>query len=211
MKTFQDVGTFVEYTAEQRAGSPYINVTFKATDGPLTGKTVTRGNFATSVDKTALSTIKSLTEGETITLTLTAKEGKDGKTYRNLTNVEKGTKVNSKATKNTDYNDRAARGQALNLAMQVAIAEGRAHDDEYILSLIPRMTALGETVQGGSNASDTNKVSGGSKNTASGTGNSQSNTAKRSSSAGTTKSTSSTATGQTSPSSIDIDDIIGAL
>lgn len=47
----------------------------------------------------------------------------------------------------TDFNTRAARGQALNLAMQLAIAQGKSDDDDYILSLIPRMLKLGAAAQ----------------------------------------------------------------
>jgi len=53
-----------------------------------------------------------------------------------------------KVAKN-DYNDRAAKGQALNLAVSFAIAEGKQNDDAYILSLVPRMIKLGEAVQNG--------------------------------------------------------------
>lgn len=53
----------------------------------------------------------------------------------------------SSRSSSSDFNTRAARGQALNLAMQIAIAEGKAHDHDYVLSLIPNLLKLSESVQ----------------------------------------------------------------
>lgn len=46
-----------------------------------------------------------------------------------------------------DYNERAARGQALNLATHQAISEGKGLDKDYIVSLIPFYLDLSNTIQ----------------------------------------------------------------
>jgi len=46
-----------------------------------------------------------------------------------------------------DYNERAAKGQALNLAMSVAIAEGKQNDLRFILQQVARFLELSNTIQ----------------------------------------------------------------
>lgn len=164
-QVYNDLGTFVSVERIERAGKPYFTISFSPTSGPMAGKTMQRGGFASAL-KNSIDTIKSLREGDDVTLLVTLNKVGD-KTYRNLVGVEtghikqasapkksftprsQGTNENYGKTYKNDYNDRAAKGQALNLAMQVAIAEGKVGDDNYILSLVPRMLALGEAVQSG--------------------------------------------------------------
>lgn len=152
MPTYNNQATFVKLEKTKRANHAYVGVVHTPQTGPLAGKEITVGNFVSNLNSEIIDTMKSLTEGETITLHV---EQPEGTKFRNLTGVTRGvvkaTKKTSSSTKptNTDYNDRAAKGQALNLAMKVAISEGKAHDDSYILSLIPRMMKLGEGVQNG--------------------------------------------------------------
>lgn len=174
-QVYNDLGTFVSVAKIERAGKPYLNIEFTPSTGPMAGKVMTRGGFADSL-KNSVETIKSLREGDDVTLNVTLNKVGD-KTYRNLVGVEaghvqqasspkksfpskpRGTSENYGKTYKNDYNDRAAKGQALNLAMQVAIAEGRASDDNYILSLIPRMIKLGEAVQSGETSVTTDSSS----------------------------------------------------
>jgi len=146
MATFNNIASFVRIEKLKRGNSPYVQVIHIPNSGPLAGKEVGVGNFATRFDKPTIDVLKSLKEGDIITLEV---EQPEGTKFRNLMDVTKGEKKKFAKAASGDYNDRAAKGQALNLAMQVAIAEGRAHDDEYILSLIPRMLKLGEEVQNG--------------------------------------------------------------
>lgn len=152
MPTYNNQATFVKLEKTKRAGHAYVGVVHTPQTGPLAGQEITVGNFVSNLNSEIIDTMKSLTEGETVTLHV---EQPDGTKFRNLTGVTRGivkaARKPSSFTKttNTDYNDRAAKGQALNLAMQVAISEGKAHDDNYILSLIPRMIKLGEGVQNG--------------------------------------------------------------
>ena len=155
-KVYNDTGTFVRYEKIQRANKPYVNVIYSPTSGPLAGQEVARGGFADSL-KASAEVIKAMAEGDDITLKVTLNK-KGEKTYRNLVGVEKGIQAQPKFQKSRsftktdnkgDYNDRAAKGQALNLAFQLAAAQGRAEDDAYILSLVPRMLTLGEKVQNG--------------------------------------------------------------
>lgn len=146
MATFNNIASFVRIEKLKRGNSPYVQVIHIPSSGPLAGKEVGVGNFLTKFDNAALYVLKSLKEGDIITLEV---EQPEGTKFRNLMGVTKGEKKQFAKAASGDYNDRAAKGQALNLAMQVAIAEGQAHDDEYILSLVPRMLKLGEEVQNG--------------------------------------------------------------
>lgn len=49
-----------------------------------------------------------------------------------------------------DYNIRAAKGQAFNLAVNQAVAEGKQKDTKYIYSLFIRYYELGQLIQGAS-------------------------------------------------------------
>ena len=143
---YQDTGEFVR--TELSADKKRLTLIFKPVDGKLRGKEVIRSNFVSALDSKTISTVKELKAGDHVTIGITLNK-KGDITYRNFVSVEPGlSETKTTATKTSDYNDRAAKGQALNLAMQIAIAEGRQHDTDYILSLIPAMISLGETVQG---------------------------------------------------------------
>jgi len=160
---YNDLGTFVSLEKLERAGKPYVQVIFKPTSGPMAGNEMKRGAFYDSI-KNYANTLKQLREGDDVTLKVTVNES-GGKKYRNLVGVELGHVAQAKKSFNSnpgggtnnnygkvaknDYNDRAAKGQALNLAVTFAIAEGKQDDDAYILSLVPRMIKLGESVQNG--------------------------------------------------------------
>lgn len=146
-QVFKDVGNFV--SKELSADKKRLIVTFQPTSGKLAGKDVVRSSFVSALDSEVITTIKSLKEGDPITIDIAINKVGD-KTYRNLVAIRNGHEQTVTSSKKTggDYNDRAAKGQALNLAMQIAIAEGKQHDTDYILSLIPAMISLGETVQG---------------------------------------------------------------
>ena len=162
---YHDLGTFVSLEKIERAGKPYVQVVFKPNSGPMQGNEMKRGAFYDSI-KNYANTLKQLREGDDVTLKVTVNEV-GGKKYRNLVGVELGHVAQPKKAgggfsggggnsnfgkqAKTDYNDRAAKGQALNLAMTVAIAQGKFDDDAYILSLVPRMIKLGEAVQNGTN------------------------------------------------------------
>jgi len=168
---YNDLGTFVSLEKLERAGKPYIQVIFKPTSGPMAGNEMKRGAFYDSI-KNYANTLKQLREGDKVTLKVTVNEV-GGKKYRNLVGVELGHVAQAKKSfssptgsnnnygkvAKTDYNERAAKGQALNLAVTFAIAEGKQNDDDYILSLIPRMIKLGESVQNGDYKKSTTSVS----------------------------------------------------
>lgn len=48
-----------------------------------------------------------------------------------------------------DYNLRAAKGQAFNLAVHQAISEGKAGDNKFIFSAYTRFYNLGQLLQSG--------------------------------------------------------------
>lgn len=48
---------------------------------------------------------------------------------------------------NQDFSQRAARGQAYNLAVQTAIADGKGHDNEYIVKQFLRHLQFAALVQ----------------------------------------------------------------
>lgn len=125
-----------------------------------TGEAWKKSAFADSL-KNCKNVLTSLRPGDAITLELTI----NGQ-YKNLAGVIAGHVENPnkipfgdaaksggtpsfgvKKSTGNDYNERAAKGQALNLAMNFAIAEGKGMDDAYILSLLPRMLKLGEAAQ----------------------------------------------------------------
>ena len=158
---FHDLVTFVSaYPVKKMARGVEkagIEIAYKIGDGSRhKGEPWKKSAFADSL-KGCKNVLQSLREGDLITLELTVNGN-----YKNLAGVIAGhidnpnliTKAGqnnsnqsfAKASK-SDYNERAAKGQALNLAFQVAIAEGKQNDDAYILSLIPRMLKLGEVVQ----------------------------------------------------------------
>lgn len=142
-KTYQDLGTFL--SAELSDDKKRILVHFSPTTGNYAGKQFTRSAFVTSLDDITRQTIKTLTQGDPVTID-TIVNGK----FRNLQGITKGhKKVSNYVAKpqNNDYNQRAARGQALSLATNLAIAEGKGHDNEYILSQVARFLTLSETVQ----------------------------------------------------------------
>lgn len=170
---YHDLGTFVSLEKIERAGKPYVQVVFKPSSGPMQGNEMKRGAFYDSI-KNYANTLKQLREGDDVTLKVTVNES-GGKKYRNLVGVElghvaqpkksfsggsSGSNSNFGKQVKTDYNDRAAKGQALNLAMTVAIAQGKFDDDAYILSLVPRMIKLGEAVQNGTNIESKSSVVG---------------------------------------------------
>lgn len=149
-KGVEKPGIEIAYTPVRRDGKPHQ------------GAPWTKSAFADSL-KNCKNVLTSLREGDAITLELTI----NGQ-YKNLAGVIAGhvenpnliTKASSggsstpsfgvKKSGGNDYNERAAKGQALNLAFQVAIAQGRVDDDAYILSLLPRMLKLGEAAQNAS-------------------------------------------------------------
>lgn len=145
-KVYQDVGTFV--SAEMSPDKKRVIVKFTPTTGKFAGQEFSRSAFVTALDETSRSTIKSLAEGEPITID-TVVNGN----FRNLQGITKGHKEIKKSfkstgqTSNNDYNQRAARGQALTLATQFAIAAGKGDDDSFILSQVGRFLNLSETVQ----------------------------------------------------------------
>lgn len=146
-QVFKDVGNFV--SKELSEDKKRLIITFQPISGKLAGKDVVRANFVSALDSEVIKTVKSLKEGDPITLDIIIKKV-GGNTHRNFIAVRNGHEQTVTSSKKTggDYNDRAAKGQALNLAMQIAIAEGKQHDTDYILSLVPTMISLGETVQG---------------------------------------------------------------
>jgi hypothetical protein len=174
-QVYHDLGTFVAARTldknTKNGVKKYVEIQYKPTTGPKAGEIFTRGAFADSL-KNSVNTLKALREGDELTLKVTINEVGDKK-YRNLQAVVQGhiaapksapsggTSYSSNAggIAKGDYNTRAARGQALNLAMTVAIAEGRQSDDAYILSLVPRMIKLGEAVQNDTNIESTASVS----------------------------------------------------
>jgi hypothetical protein len=164
---FHDLVTFVSVKPIKKMArgeeKPGIEIAYKIGDGSKhKGAPWTKNAFADSL-KNCKNVLTSLREGDPITLELTVNGN-----YKNLAGVIAGHIDNpnkvpygdaakkttgggqsfAKVAK-TDYNERAAKGQALNLAMTAAISQGRGADDNYILSLIPRMLALGEAVQNG--------------------------------------------------------------
>lgn len=170
---FDDLGVFVSANLISRntknGAKPYIEVLYTPVlSGGKTyqGEPYKRGAFQDSL-KGSQSALTSLREGDAVTLKVVL----NGK-FRNLVGVQAGhvdTPHRSPSTSRvssgsfspapkTDYNERAAKGQALNLAMTVAISEGKATDDSYILSLVPRMLALGEAVQNGNTQPPTSGV-----------------------------------------------------
>ena len=82
------------------------------------------------------------TKATNITVDVLAKEVKKEDKYAG----NSGTAIKSS---NPDFNTRAARGQALNLAVSVAIADGKHADDSYILGQVARFIVLGAQVQAG--------------------------------------------------------------
>ena len=175
---YHDLGVFVAArTVDKNTKNgvkKYVEIQYKPTTGPKAGEVFTRGAFADSL-KNSVNTLKALREGDQITLKVTINEVGDKK-YRNLQAVVQGhvsapksessgfsastsTNSNYGKTAKNDYNTRAAKGQALNLAMNVAIAQGKFDDDAYILSLVPRMVKLGEAVQNDTNIESTASVS----------------------------------------------------
>ena len=62
--------------------------------------------------------------------------------------------VHQSVIKKDDYSTRAAKGQALNLAVSIAIAEKKHMDDNYILAQVDRFLELGEKVQIGNMEED---------------------------------------------------------
>lgn len=153
---FQDLGTFV--SAEMSPDKKRVIVKFSPTTGKFAGQEFSRSAFITSLDSTTRETIKSLTAGEAVTID-TVKNGN----YRNLKGISKGHKKIEKklaSSGNNDYNQRAARGQALTLATQFAISVGKGDDDTFILSQVGRFLNLSETVQ---EAKDVNTINQGSQ------------------------------------------------
>jgi hypothetical protein len=169
---FHDLVTFVSVKPVKKMArgveKPGIEIAYTPIykDGRAhTGAPWTKSAFADSL-KNCKNVLTSLREGDAITLELTI----NGQ-YKNLAGViaghiENPNRVPTKIATNlvgertpmpgvrksggNDYNERAAKGQALNLAMNKAIAEGRGDDDAYILSQIPRMLKLGEAAQNAS-------------------------------------------------------------
>lgn len=126
------------------------------------GKEITDFVFGSTLkaNPTLADILKSLKPGDPIK---TQKE-KKGK-YTNLVAVYRDDGTSSKSTgtrhtssSNVDFNTRAARGQALNLAVTVAVAEGKHNDDSFILSQIDRFIKLGEMVQRGDSVKSAEKV-----------------------------------------------------
>ena len=165
---FHDLVTFVSVKPVKKMArgveKPGIEIAYLIGDGSKhKGAPWTKNAFADSL-KGCKNVLTSLREGDPITLELTVNGN-----YKNLAGViaghienpnkipfgnaatsSGGSTTPSFGKPKTDYNERAAKGQALNLAFNVAISEGRGNDDNYILSLVPRMLALGEAVQNGS-------------------------------------------------------------
>jgi hypothetical protein len=160
---FHDLVTFISAKPIKKMArgveKPGIEIAYKIGDGSKhRGEPWTKNAYADSL-KHCQNVLQSLREGDLITLELTVNGN-----FKNLAGVIQGHIDNpnklpigggqqsnsnssfAKPVKN-DYNERAAKGQALNLAFQVAIANGKVDDDAYILSLIPRMLKLGEAVQ----------------------------------------------------------------
>jgi hypothetical protein len=163
---FHDLITFVSVKPVKKLArgveKPGIEIAYTPIykDGRAhTGAPWTKSAFADSL-KGCKNVLTSLREGDAATLELTI----NGQ-YKNLAGVIAGHVENPnrvpmkgatssgtpsfgvKKSGGNDYNERAAKGQALNLAMTVAIAQGKFDDDAYILSLIPRMLKLGEAAQ----------------------------------------------------------------
>ena len=165
---FHDLVTFVSVSPIKKMArgveKPGIEIAYIPIykDGRAhTGEAWKKRAYADSL-KNCKNVITSLRPGDAITLELTF----NGQ-FKNLAgviagHVENPNRVPMKGAESggtpsfgvkksgNDYNERAARGQALNLAMTVAIAEGRGADDAYILSLLPRMLNLGEQAQNAS-------------------------------------------------------------
>ena len=222
---FDDLGTFVSANLVSRntknGAKPYIEVLYnpKLSGGKVyKGEPYRRGAFQDSL-KSSQNVLTSLREGDPITLKVVL----NGK-FRNLVGVETGhpetphrspsasrIAATTQAPK-TDYNERAAKGQALNLAMTIAISEGRASDDSYILSLVPRMLALGEAVQNGnsqlSTTTTTTQFQGSSTSTQGGTNQVGTSAGSQESSVSTNGSTSSEVVDTIDS---DINDLFGPL
>jgi len=165
---FHDLCTFVSVKPIKKMArgveKPGIEIAYLIGDGSKhKGAPWTKNAFADSL-KNCKNVLTSLREGDAITLELTINGN-----YKNLAGVIAGhienpnkipfgDKASSGSTPSfgvkksggNDYNERAAKGQALNLAMNVAIAHNRFEDDAFILSLIPRMLKLGEAAQNAS-------------------------------------------------------------
>lgn len=150
---FQDLGTFV--SAEMSDDKKRVIVKFSPTTGKFAGKEFSRSAFVTALDEATRSTIKSLSTGEPITIE-TVVNG----TFRNLKSISKGHKKIEKkvaSSGNNDYNQRAARGQLVTQAFAMAIADGRHHDKEYILSLVPFINDIQTIVQEAKDVSNLNE------------------------------------------------------
>lgn len=99
--------------------------------------------------------IKGLAAGDKVTL-IKEKQGN----FLNLVDIQEVREKRTHSatvskTETTDnFSQRAARGQALNLAVALAVSKGKGDDDAFILSQVDRFLALGEKVQKGDSSDD---------------------------------------------------------
>ena len=164
-EVFDDLGTFVSANLISRntknGAKPYIEVLYNpklSGDKTHTGEPYKRGAFQDSL-RGSKNTLSSLREGDPVTLKVVL----NGK-FKNLVGIEAGhtaipnrspsasraaATTNNSTSSGGDYNTRAANGQAANMALAIAISEGKAHDLAYIKSLKPHTTAIGEFYQNG--------------------------------------------------------------
>lgn len=169
---FDEIGTLVSApttTFRNVQGEPkaYTNVVFapiNASGKAYTGEGLKRGGFQEGlIASGSQDVLTSIPVGGAITLKVTLNES-GGRTYKNISSIINGHVENpnripfeSKSSNSSgdgvrsssggDYNNRAAIGQALNLAMNEARAVGMSGDDSYILGLLPRFLSLGTQAQ----------------------------------------------------------------
>ena len=105
------------------------------------------------------SVLKSLKPGDTIKV----HKEKNAKGFMNTVAIYTNTATSGAGRTlgagGADFNTRAARGQALNLAVSVAVAEGKHADDKFILSQVARFLKLGSLVQEGPASEATKEAS----------------------------------------------------
>ena len=146
---------------EHNVQIPYADETKGSYSGTIIhGTTVKSGKDYTvrlsakalGFNKALATKVKSLKPSEIVALLYTTKGN-----FSNLSDIveadspaaARSAVANTTTTGGTDFNTRAARGQALNLAVSVAVASGKHMDDKFIMGQIDRFLKLGEAVQAG--------------------------------------------------------------
>jgi hypothetical protein len=168
-KIYKNHGTFVSAEIIKRGNSPYLNISYVSTAGPLEGKTLSVGNFISTINDDTKNTVKSLKEGESVTLEV-EKSGK----FSSLIGVETGHTSTAPTKSKSSFNEAGVKvGAVLHDAVAVACSRGTTEvtDIETIArELLTLSTTLESEIKNGSISS---KVDAGTSNSTTSVGKSK--------------------------------------